>query len=390
MAIRTGKQYIESLRDSRQIFIRGEKVRDLPTHASFSGIVSTIARLYDLQHETSNLDLMTYSSEGQRYGNIFTLVKKPEDIKKLRSYSTVWANETAGLLGRAPDYCSALTLGLYNMSPLLQKLDSKFAKNAMNYYYHCRDNDLALSHVITSPQIDRSKGPIENGDVRVIDENENGIVVDGARMLATFGAVANEILVYPGQGQSALGEPERDSVSAWFAVPLSAPGLKLLCREDYARARSNFDHPLATVYDESDALVIFDHVVIPWDKVFIAGKGSAKMSHEIMSRHLLGNWASYTALVRSLVKLKFFLGACFMLTDHLGLNAIPHIQEKLGEMAIYVGVLEDSLVAIEHSLVVEESGLLNPAWSEVSHPRVLLSIHVWPRIVELLRVLGAS
>lgn len=387
LSIRTGKEYIKSLKDSREVFVRGEKVADLETHPSFAGIVKTIAKLYDLQNDPAYADQMVQKENGGRYANRFTLVKKPEDMKKLRSYSTAVANETGGLLGSGPEYGSALVSGLYNSTPVIKRFNPKFAKNVFSYYNYSKDNDLAAREVLAQPQIDRSKGPKENGDLTVMDENDEGIIVDGARMLSTLGPIVDEILIYPGHGQSSTGD---DSLSAWFAIPVATRGVKFLCREDYASGRSSFDHPLATAYDESDAMVIFDNVLVPWERVFVAGKGAAKVSTEILSGRLLGNWATYTALTRSLAKLKFFLGATFMMIDDLGVSNVPHIQEKLGEIVIYSEILENCLTAAENSLVLQESGLLNPSWASVSHPRVWLSWHVWPRVVEIIRPLLAS
>jgi 4-hydroxyphenylacetate 3-monooxygenase len=381
---RTGAQYISSLRDGREVYLRGRRVEDVTEEEAFRNIVSTIAGLYDLQHDPSYQGAITFEEGGERFGNIFRLTRTPSDLEAMRRYSQLWHEQTAGMLGRAPDFLSAMMVGLYNISFDLEDFNPRFAKNARMFYYYCRREDLCLTHAFVPPQVDRTKSRKENGDVAVVDENERGIVVRGARQVATLAPISNELLVF-----AFMPREDEDEISAWFCIPLATEGLKVICREDYVRGRSPWDHPLAVPYDEADALVVFDDVLVPWDRVFLHGKGAAKFSYRIIPKFIA--WAGYTALIRAVVKLQFLFGLASMVADYIGIADVQHVQEKLGEMLFYVGLMEDALRGIEATpLEQPRSGLLMPDYRRIIYARLIAGTHIFPRFSEIIRQLMAA
>src|SRR5207249_4412551 len=122
--------------------------------------------------------------------------------------------------------------------------------------------DLSLTHTIVQPTIDKSWGdaPVPGNDAALhkVEDTDRGIVVRGARILATLAPFADEIAVYP-----AVPLPEgADAYALSFAIPIGTPGLKFLCRDSCSTTRSRFDHPLSSRFDEQDAFVIFDNVEV--------------------------------------------------------------------------------------------------------------------------------
>jgi 4-hydroxyphenylacetate 3-monooxygenase len=384
MAIRTGAQYLASLKDGREVYLRGRRIEDVTEEEGFRHIASTIAHLYDLQHDPKHQAAVTFEEGGERFGNIFRLTREPADLQAMRRYSELWHEETAGMLGRAPDFLSAMMVGLYNISFELEDFNPRLAKNARQFYYYCRGADLCLTHAFVPPQVDRARSRKENGDVAVVDENEKGIVVRGARQVATLAPISNELLVF-----AFMPREDEDEISAWFCIPLATEGLRVICREDYVSGRSPQDHPLAVLYDEADALVVFDDVLVPWERVFLAGKGAAKFSYRIIPKFIA--WAGYAALIRAVVKLRFLFGLASMVAEYIGIADIPHVQEKLGEMLFYVGLMEDALKGIEVTpLPQPKSGLLMPDYRHIIYARLVAGTHIFPRFTEIIRQLMAS
>ena len=126
-----------------------------------------------------------------------------------------------------------------------------------------------LTHALVQPPTDRSKASADQAEeflhVGTVRETSEGIVIRGARMLATLGPVADEVLVYNMPNL----QPQDTKHALAFALPIDTPGLRQICREPFeSGGRSAFDHPLGVHFEEPDAMMIFDDVFVPWDRVF--------------------------------------------------------------------------------------------------------------------------
>ena len=183
----------------------------------------------------------------------------------------VWAEATFGLMGRSPDYLNTVLVAFVDAPEFFAQGGAKFADNVQGYYRYCRDNDLFLTHAIVNPQIDRSKSSSEQADpfihLGVVDQTREGLVVRGAKMLATHGPTADELLVYPLPGSLRSGEEQH---ALAFGIPTDTPGLRFICREPFdAGMQSEWDHPLGTRFEEPDAMAVFNDVLVPWERVFL-------------------------------------------------------------------------------------------------------------------------
>lgn len=356
--VRTGKEYLDSLKGNRSIYVDGERVTDVVNHPAFSGISKTIAGLYDIAADPKNE--MTFETEdGTTANKIYMIPKSREDLKSRREAVSKWAQATYGMVGRSPDHVAGFLAGFASSPEVFARGGKRYGENITRFYKHVRDTDAYVSYVIIPPQIDRSKTVHELDDkylaTGVYEEKEDGIVVRGSHMLGTGAAVSNYLFVSvvsplrPGDEMYALS----------FAVPLDAPGLKLYTRPSYAMGKTNtFDYPLSTRYDESDALVVLDDVFIPWEDVFVYKDVNLVRAqfHETPA-HRLGNNQAQTRLT---TKIKFVVGLARKIAEVNGIDKIPGVQEKLGELASIASSVEGQLLASEYECIFDENGTAIP------------------------------
>ena len=205
MPARSGEDYVARLRETekeREVWLEGERITDLTRHQAFKNTVESLAHLYDMQHDPAYKTKLTYRLDsGESAGLSFLMPRTIDDLKRRGGMLKVWAEATCGMMGRSPDFLNAAIMVFAAGRDFFGQADKRFAENVQNYYEHCRDNDLLLTHAIIDPQVDRSKLRHEQADPFTIlgrvKETDQGIVVRGAKMLATLGPLADELLVYP-------------------------------------------------------------------------------------------------------------------------------------------------------------------------------------------------
>ena len=269
MPARTGQEYLDGITSKAiTVEIHGErttgKIGEIP---AFQNLIRTYAALYDLQHDPDLRDTMTYESPttGDRVGTSFLQPSTALDLEKRRAMMQVWAQWSNGMLGRTGDYLNAAIMAMAGAADWFAQADPRFGANIQAYYEHVRENDLLLTHTLIMPQANRSKAVSQQADpflaARIVDETDNGVVLRGARMLATIGPVADELVVFP--STVVRGGADDAPYMYALAVPTDIPGLRFLCRETFDLGRSHFDHPLGSRFEETDAVVVFDDVVVP-------------------------------------------------------------------------------------------------------------------------------
>lgn len=379
----TGERYIASLKDEREVWLNGERI-DVTTHPAFAGILQELARLYDLQHTPAYQDRMTFISPetGNRASYSYLLPRNMKDLLAKRANTEIWATETWGQMPRIPDFMANVVVGIYDFGEALHEHNPRFAENAIRYHRHCQEHDIALTHSIVDPQIDRSSGPSEDPDLalRVIRETEDGVIVRGAKQLATLAPLANEILVYL---SASYALREQKQFVSWFALPLATPGLKILCREPLSLHAGGRNHPLASRYDEPDAMVFFDDVLVPWERVFLLYDGALALR----GLRSINAWSLYTSQIRFHQRIHTFVGVATLLAEAIGVHNFREIREKLGELISYAEIVRLGLRGMEADATCTASGLLAPG-----NDLALSSFaaQIAPRLVEIVREIGAS
>lgn len=346
--VKNGAAHIDSLRDGRRIFIDGACVEDHVSHPAFRNSIRSAARLYDFQARPENLERMTFVSPrtGNRVSRMWQLPTSHGELVERRQALEAWAELTCGMLGRSPDHVASCVSGMYMGLDLFERHGAARASAVREYYEYARDHDLYLTYVIISPQADRSRSAGEQADeflvAGVCDEDREGVTIRGAKMLGTGCPLANEVFV--GAIQPLKPGEEKHSVTAM--VPLNARGLKILSRKSFeAHATSTFDNPLSSAFDENDAVLYFDDVKVPWERVFVHNDVQmAQAQWHAIPTHVYQN---YQCQIRLMVKLRFLLGLAKKIADTNGISAFPQVRETLGQLAAEAGMVEGLVIAME-------------------------------------------
>jgi len=199
MPIRTGRQFLDALHDDRQIFIDGERVRDIAGDRRLAGAAHSLAELYDMQHDPALREQMIFASpsSGDPVGLSFIEARSVDDLIRRREMIKTWMDATCGMFGRSPDFLNVMVTGLAAAAPEFGRTDKSFADNIRAYQMLARENDLCMTHTLLNPQVDRSR-PVERQEkdlaAKIVKETDSGIVINGARMVSPLCAYADEIL----------------------------------------------------------------------------------------------------------------------------------------------------------------------------------------------------
>ena len=345
--IKTGSRHAQALRDGRTVYLDGALVHDVTTHPAYRNAVASICDLYDFQCDPEHAELMTYVAEdGSRRSRIWQLPRSYGELVARRRAIEAWSELHAGFLGRAPDHVASCISGMFMGLEVFAEYDRARAAALADYYRYARDQDLYLTYVIINPQADRSKPAHRQGGEHltagVVDKDAAGLTVHGAKMLATGGIMANEILVTCIQPL----QPGDENYAISFAVPIATPGLKVLSRRSYEqRAESVFDNPLASRFDENDAVIWFDNVRVPWERVFVDRDiAMCQKQFHATPAHVYQN---YQAQIRLRVKLRFLVGVARRIAEINGTTGFPQVRDTLGELAAEVGMVEAMVEAME-------------------------------------------
>lgn len=264
----TGEEYLQSLRDGRSVYIDGERVQDVTTHPAFRNSARSIARLYDAMHDPQTSEVTTgRDRDGILTHRFFMPSYGSEDLLAAREAIACWSRMSYGYMGRTPDYKASFMASL-GADP---RWYAPFEASASKWYREYAEQALFLNHVLVNPPIDRNKAvhEVEDVYVHVVDERDGGMVVSGAKMLAT-GSVLTHATFVAQNSAVELQEGKAEDYALAFIAPLDTPGKKLICRTSYEEtARSPWDNPLSSRFDENDAVVIFDNAFIPWENVLV-------------------------------------------------------------------------------------------------------------------------
>jgi 4-hydroxyphenylacetate 3-monooxygenase len=353
--MRTGADYLQSLKARKSpTYIGGERVDNVTAHPAFANAARSVAKLYDLTSDPANSESLTFKDGMARFNNIWLLPRDRKDIDARNRVHEAWARVSWGLFGRSPDHVAGWISGMACCPERLDVHDDGFAENVRRYYAFARDKDLFITYAIVPPAgvksadsvvtLKQSSLPTSKwgtaAGLQVIGERDDGIVVSGFKILATGAILADEILF--GNFQPLAEGQER--FAATFALPVDTPGITLLSRRPFAQlAKSELDDPLAFRYDETDAVVYCDNVMVPWERVFTYNRvDMARAAFADTPAHILGNAQAH---IRLLAKLRFILGVIKKVTDATGILSVPAVRDTLAELAIQVAMVEGLVLA---------------------------------------------
>jgi 4-hydroxyphenylacetate 3-monooxygenase len=391
MGARNGAAYLAGLHDDREVWIDGERVRDVTRDPRLGRGIRSIADLYDLQLDPDRVADMTYRSpsSGELVGLSHIQPRSIEDLVRRRGMIKSWAEWSAGMLGRSPDFLNTMIMGCAANAEYFARNDRAFGTNIQRYYERVREQDLCLTHTLVPPQVNRAVHPDEQASgavaLRVDAETDNGLVLSGARILATLAPASDELFVAPSPSRSYSGHANPRAFA--FAIPVATPGLRFICRESFDIGRSSFDHPLGSRFEEMDCTAVFDHVRVPWERVFLYGdqdycaalfRDTNVLSHSI-HQFLTKNWA----------KAEFVLGVATLTAEAIGIAEFLHIQRLLGEILHATLTLRAFIRAAEADASPGAGGVWAPDAELMLTARSYFP-EVYPRLVEILQIIGSS
>ena len=393
MPARTGKQYIDGLSERPpNLYMSGKKVKDATKEPGLMGGIKTLARLYDLQHDPEYAKKMTYESPttGDQVGISFLTPRTHEDLDRRREMMRNWAKITCGMMGRTPDFLNVSLMSMAAAGKYFGQNRPEFEKNIQDYYELVREKDLVLTHTLVNIQRSRSGAATPLDDsvdlaLSVVKETDEGIIVHGARVLATL-PIADEIAVYPARSHRLpTGAPGRTSFA--FAIPCDTPGLKFQCREPFDLERSSFDHPLGSRFEEMDALAFFDNVLVPWERVFLYE--DVEMCNEMSLRTHQFLHSGHQVVTKNVVKCEFILGLANLMVKTLGSQEMPEVHSMLAEIIENLEITKALLRAAEVDAKLDEWGVMCPVDISLMVARQQF-IKMYPRMGEILHLLGSS
>jgi 4-hydroxyphenylacetate 3-monooxygenase len=373
----TGAEYLESLRDDREIYLYGERVKDVTAHPAFHNPAKMVARLYDALHDPKTKDVLTCPTDTGSGGythRFFTTPHSAEDLVADQKAIEAWSRMSYGWMGRSPDYKAAF-LGTLGANA---DFYAPYQDNARRWYKESQEKVLYWNHAIVHPPVDRNRPPDEVADVfvHVEKETDSGLIVSGAKVVATGSALTHYNFI------AHYGLPIKDRKFALVAtIPMGAAGMKLICRPSYTATAavmgSPFDYPLSSRLDENDTILVLDKVLIPWENVFIYGNlGKVQL---FTGRSGFPERFTFHGCTRLAVKLEFIAGLLAKAVEVTGVKDFRGVQTRLGEVLAWRNLFWGLSDAAARNPVPWVNGavLPNPAYGlayrwfmQIGYPRV--------------------
>jgi 4-hydroxyphenylacetate 3-monooxygenase len=385
MPARTGKEFLKGLRGAREVWVDGERVSDVVDHPKLRGAAHALAEVYDLHHEHADICLMPDPETGEPIPVSHMIPRSRADLARRGKALRQVAEYSMGLMGRTPDYMNVTFAGFAGR-PDEWSLNGNEAgaERLIAYQKFLRRGDISLTHTIVQPTVDKATGdapaPGNIHALHKVADTEHGIVVRGARVLATLAPFADELAVYP-----AAPLPEgADAYALSFCVPMGAPGLKFMCRDSVSTPANRFDHPLSSRFDEQDAFVIFDDVEVPRDRVFI--DGNRAVYNKVPTTSWSPNIQQQT-MIRASTKLDFAWGLALRMSAAIN-AADPETMRMIGEIWAYAEFTRTAVATAEAEAREWPSGLWTSASSPLHALRAMLPLW-FPRVNEILRLIGS-
>lgn len=360
MALRTAKEYVESLRDGRVVYCNGERVPDVTRHPILKICRDWVAMDYVLNNDPRYQDLLTELDEnGERVSFALVPQRTKKDLLRLREVVKLWARVC---YGKPPGAKFVAKDGLNAVTVVSRRIDKKYgtryAKNVEAYRKYLQHNDLAFAMGLTDVKGDRSLRPSQQAHpdyyVRIVEERKDGIVVSGAKTHISQAPLCNDILIAPCR---AMREDDKAYAVA-FGVPVNAKGLTLISAEPEVTADTTFfDHPLANSVYINDATLVFDNVFIPNERIFL--KGEWEFAGQVA--YMFANFHRLSAETYKAMELELFTGAAKLMADYNGIEKAPHVRDKLTWFVMYTEAVEVlGRAACEYCISEPDSDLVYP------------------------------
>ncbi len=374
-----GHAYLETLRDERAVYIYGERVSDVTVHPAFRNAARSIARLYDALHDPQQQEALTaIDGFGQRTHKFFKPSSSAQELLEAREAIAIWARLSYGFMGRTPDYKAAFMASMAANPEFYAPFDA----SARAWYRKYSSQCLFLNHVLINPPVDRNRPvqEVEDVFVHVVKERDDGIVVSGAKMLATGSALTHATFVAQNSAVT-LDKDKAKDFAIVFIAPMDSPGTKLICRPSHEmNAHSPFDHPLSSRFDENDAVMIFDNVFVPWENLLVYRDPERVNAFYPESRFV--NRFTLQAGTRLTVKLELMAGLFAKAIATNGTDSFRGVQAAFGEILAWRHILMAMTTAMCLDPEPAPGGTVVPK-SEYASTLRMFAPECWPNVRQI-------
>ncbi len=338
MALMTAEQYRESIRDNRVVYLCGERVVDVLSNPVLRTCIETACIDYEMTEMPEYRDLAVVTrDDGAPISRYYHVPRSGDDLLRRHELMVEATRLGSGAIPFTHDIASD-AMNAVNITATLMGSEG-YARRAESYRRYLQDSDLSVAVAMTDVKGDRSQRPSSPRQghpdyyLRVVDRNDEGIVVRGAKAHISAAAYFNEIFVVPCRNMS---EDDADYAVS-FAIPVDTQGLVQIAHP----IKSDFgplDFPVEGIplRWHTDSLVIFDDVFVPWKRVFLCGEWAFAMplvyNFAYFHRHTA---ASYRVPVSEMM-----VGMAQAMAEYNGVDKATHIIEKITDLVIYVNMLK--------------------------------------------------
>jgi 4-hydroxybutyryl-CoA dehydratase/vinylacetyl-CoA-Delta-isomerase len=344
MAFRTPEQYLESIRDGRQVYSGGELIDDLTTHPRTRDRAANYADAFNAFVDDRREYFVQDDPETGEPTDRFMVPPRNSEDLLARARAIDYGMRYGG-----PSFGSDAILSLRWVAAELGKANPQYRENIETAFRTARRDNHMVSIVMSDTKGDRSVHPGEQGDpdlyVRKVDETNDGIVIRGMKAHITWAAFVDELIVLP---TKRMRDNERDYAIACMVRP-SDPGVRIIERHDYMD-RSRFDHPLAYEGIGGECFVWFDDVFVPRDRIF--QNGETELAGPIA--YALGLWERFSAMCYKKPTLELLAGSAALAAEYLGIEKVSHIQDKLFEFAMTASSIDAFIQAAAISCEIRD------------------------------------
>ncbi|HLQ34566.1 MAG TPA: 4-hydroxyphenylacetate 3-hydroxylase N-terminal domain-containing protein [Chloroflexota bacterium] len=357
MPLRSPAEYIESLRDERTVYFRGQRVPDVTQHPAMHIAIEHAAIDYGLAEEPEHRTLAVVEDDGQPYSRYFKLPRSSQDLLDRSALIELSTRKGATMVCLVKEIGTDCLLALTRVAQQTDaKLGTEYGPRVQRFFAHCRDNDLAMAVAQSDVKGDRSKGPSQQADpdqyVRIVSRDGQGIMVRGCKVHTSVSVNANELFVIPTR---AMSETDADYAVA-FAIPVATPGLKLIASPYDTHPKNRFEHPLSAEHKMFETMTVFDDVFVPWERVFLAGEW------QMAGPLALGfvDYHRFTAVSYKLPLVDLLVGAAFCMAEYNGIEKAGHVRDKLIWLVSYAETLRALTRHSALECVPTAEGLVKP------------------------------
>jgi 4-hydroxybutyryl-CoA dehydratase/vinylacetyl-CoA-Delta-isomerase len=348
MGLRTREQFLNGLRDDREVYYRGQRVKIVPDHPELGAAARHAAIDFQLAEDSTFRELAVHQEGNEKFSAYYRIPRDSTDLLarcKLIEVGTAHGGTLVLLIKEIG------TDALFALKRVLARSKDAQGLGRLDAFYRdCRNRDLALAVAQTDVKGDRSKRPSEQPDpdlyVRVVERRTDGIVVRGAKVHTSCAPYVDEIIVLPSKSMGPGDEPW----SVAFAVPAATRGLRMYASDYLHGTDDPFARPISTKHKMIETLTVFDNVFVPWQRVFFCDRpdlaGAAALTFVEFHR--------FTAVSYKLPLLDALVGAGIAIAQANGIEKASHVRDKLTWLAGYAETVRGLIELAAQRCEVEE------------------------------------